>query len=127
LGNRLGKGRPKGRRNNATLFQEALEKDGLAIIRKIKLLALKADRMAMKLCMERLIPISKTPNSRFRLPGVETAAGLALAIAAVTRAVSRGRLSAKEGEAVAKIIESQRRILEAEEFDARLRALEGSK
>jgi hypothetical protein len=55
---------------------------------------------------------------------VETAANLIEAISAVMRAVAGGRLSAQDGESVARIIESQRRTLETEEFDARLRVLE---
>ena len=81
----------------------------------------------MKLCMERLIPVTKTPNSRFRLPPIETASDLTEAISALTQAVARGRLSAKEGESVAKIIESQRRTLETEEFDARLKVVEDAR
>jgi len=123
-GNTAGKGRPQGSSNKKTVFQEALEKDGEKIIQKIKLRALKADPMAMRLCMERLIPVAKEPNHRFWLPSVETPANLAEAISAVTEAVAEGELSAQEGEAVARIIESQRRNIEVGEFDLRLKALE---
>jgi hypothetical protein len=123
-GNRMGKGRPHESRNRTTLFREALESGGEAIIRQIKRQALKSDPTAMRLCMERLLPVAKTPISRFRLPPVETAANLIEAISAVMRAVAGGRLSAQDGESVARIIESQRRTLETEEFDARLRVLE---
>ena len=97
-GNSMGKGRPMGRRNKYTMFRDALEEDGLEIIAQVKSLALKSDPVALKLCMERLLPLSKIPNSRFRLPAVETAAGLTQAIAGVTKAVALGRLSAGEGE-----------------------------
>jgi hypothetical protein len=124
-GNKLGKGRPLGSCNKKTIFQEALETDGVKIIQKIKLQALKANPVAMRLCMERLVPLAKEPNSRFRLPAVETAADLTEAISAVTEAVAEGELSAQEGESVARIVDSQRRNIEVEEFDARLKALEG--
>ena len=123
----MGTGRPTGSRNRTTLFREALESGGEAIIRKIKRQALKSDPTAMRLCMERLLPLAKAQNSHFRLPPVETAANLMEAISAVTRAVAGGRLSAHEGESVARIIESQRRMLETETFDARLRVLEGAR
>jgi AcrR family transcriptional regulator len=123
-GNTFGKGRPLGSSNKKTIFQEALEKDGEAIIQKIKQRALKADPVAMRLCMERLVPLAKEPNARFRLPVVERAADLTEGISAVTEAVAEGELSAHEGESVARIVESQRRNIEVEEFDARLRALE---
>ena len=101
-----------------------MEKGGRAIIRKVKQQALKADPTAMRLCVERLVPLAKAPNTRFRLPAVETAANLTEAISAVTVAVAEGEMSAQEGEAVARIVESQRRNIEVEEFDARIRALE---
>ena len=123
-GNKHGKGRRRGSRNRKTLFREALESGGEAIIRQIRRQALKSDPTAMRLCMERLLPVAKTPNSRFRLPPVETAANLMEAISAVTRAVAGGRLSPQDGESVARILESQRRTLETEAFDARLKALE---
>ncbi len=123
-GNTAGKGRPTGSRNKLTIFREALDSGGVEIIELVRSQALKCDPVAMKLCMERLIPVTKTPNSRFQLPSIDTAAELAEAISAVTRAVALGRLSAREGESVAKIIESQRRTLETEEFDARLKVLE---
>lgn len=127
-GNAEGKGRPIGSRNRKTIFQEALEKDGEKIIQKVKQRALRADPVAMRLCMERLVPVAKEPNARFQLPAVETAANLTEAISAVTKAVSEGELSAQEGESVANIVESQRRNIEVREFDARLKVLEeGSK
>ncbi len=123
-GNTAGKGRPPGSCNKKTIFQQELERDGTAIIQKIKQRALRADPTAMRLCMERLVPLAKEPNTRFRLPPVETAANLTEAISAVTEAVAEGELSAQEGESVARIVESQRRNIEVGEFDARLRALE---
>jgi hypothetical protein len=74
--------------------------------------------------MERLVPLAKAPNASFQLPAVETAAGLTEAISAITEAVAEGELSPQEGESVARIVESQRRNIEVEEFDARLRNIE---
>ncbi len=123
-GNTAGKGRPAGSRNRATIFRETLERGGVAIIRTVKRQALKSDPTAMRLCMERLIPVPKAPNTCFQLPPMETAANLTDAVSAVARAVAEGQLSAQEGESVAKIVESQRRMLETEGFDARLKVLE---
>ena len=125
-GNTIGKGRPRGSRNKRTVFQEALESHGLQAISQLKLLAFRPnpDMTALRLYVERLVAIPKPANSQFRLPRVRTAADLPEALSALTQAVSRGRLSAQEGEAVARIIEGQRHTFEAGEFDKRLRALE---
>jgi hypothetical protein len=75
-GNTFGKGRPPGSRNNKTIYQEALESDGVEIINQIKMLALKPkpNRAILLKCLERLVPVCKLPNSQFELPKVETAA-----------------------------------------------------
>jgi hypothetical protein len=123
-GNKLGKGRPTGSRNKRSIFHESLESHGIEIMETCKLQALKKDPTALRLCVERLVPVCKAPNSTFRLPPMQNAADLAKAISAVAQAVARGRLSASEGESVGRLIESQRRTLETETFEARIRALE---
>jgi hypothetical protein len=124
LGNTTGKGRPPGARNKKTIYQKELEEGGVAIIHKIKERALAADPMAMRLCMERLVPLAKAPHARFWMPAVAKAADLGGALSALTEAVSEGELSAQEGEAVAKMVESQRRNFRAGNFEARIKALE---
>jgi hypothetical protein len=123
-GNKLGKGRPPGRLNQATIFQEALEKGGVAIIQTVKSQALKGDATAMRLCMERLVPVAKSRNSRFPAPVAKTAEDLMQSISDLLKVVAEGVLSPQDGESVARIIESQRRMIETEGYDARLRVLE---
>jgi len=123
-GNKMGRGRPYGSRNKRTQFAEAMEENGLAVIKQCQLQALKGDSTALRLCLERLLPACKPSTPRFRLPPVRTAADLAEAIPAILQAVARGQLSAAEGAAITGMLESQRRALEMEEVDNRLRALE---
>jgi hypothetical protein len=126
IGNRAGKGRPVGSRNKKTMFQVALEKDGKKIIENIKAMALKSDPTAMRLCVERLVPVMRPPLKRFMLPPVDTAERLKEALSAVVQAVANGVVSPQEGEAMARIIETQRKNIEVGEFEARLKALESS-
>lgn len=123
-GNTAGKGRLPGSRNKRTVFQIALELDGEKIIELIKEQALKSDPAAMRLCIERLVPVLRPPLRRFFLPPVETAEQLKDAVSAVVHAVAEGMVSAREGESVARIIETQRKNIEVGEFEARLKALE---
>jgi len=120
-GNNFGKGRLSGSRNKRTLLVEALEGDSVKIIRSIARRALKSDPTAMRLCMVRLLPVSRTC---FKLGPVETPAHLAKATSDLIQAVAEGDLSAREGESVARIVESQRRNLELQAFEDRLKALE---
>jgi hypothetical protein len=124
LGNKLGKGRPPGSRNKKSIFQDAMEgKGSIEIIDTAKLQALKKDPSALRLCVERLVPVCKAPNSRFPLPRLRTLADSSKAISAVVRGVAKGHLSAQEGESVARIIESYGRV-EAEGLEQRIQALE---
>ena len=123
-GNKVGRGRRPGSRNRRTLFAEMMEDHGETIIKQCQVQALKGDPTAMKLCIERLVAPCKSSRSRFRLPPLRTVSDLVKALPHIMQEVSRGRLSAQEGEAITSMLESQRRALETEEFDARLKALE---
>jgi hypothetical protein len=56
-GNQMGRGRPRGSRNKRTMFAEAMEGHGETIIKQCQVLALKADPTALRLCMDRLLPV----------------------------------------------------------------------
>ncbi len=123
-GNKMGKGRPPGSRNQRTVFSQMMDSHGEALIKQCQVLALKGDPTALRLCLERLLPPCKPSNNRFLLPAVKTASDVGLALQSVLQAVARGHLSAQEGEAIAAILENQRRAIESEEFVKRLQALE---
>jgi hypothetical protein len=123
--NKMGKGRPPGRRNKKTVFLEQLEGHGIDIINQAKLQALKTppDSMILRSCLERLVPIATVQRSRFYLPSIQLPEDLAKANAAVAQAVARGRLSALEGAELSRILVNQRALFD-EDFDRRLRVLE---
>jgi hypothetical protein len=124
-GNTFGRGRPQGSRNKATIaLQQMLDERGESITRKCSLMAMKGDPTAMRLCMERLIPPRKDQPVKFKLPLVRTAAEVAEAVSVVLQAVSRGQLTPAEGQMIAAILEGRRRVIETEEHEARIRALE---
>ena len=123
-GNQMGRGRPPGSRNRRTLLLKTLEDHGDAIIRQCMVLALKGDRTALRLCMERLVPLCKPSGQRFRLPAVDSVDDLAAAFRSVLQEVARGRLPAQEAAAIADILDTRRRLSETEEYEARLRVLE---
>ena len=125
-GNQMGRGRPRGSQNRQTMFLKALEGHGDAIVKQCMVLAMKGDRTALRLCMERLVPPCKPSGHRFQLPAVNTVADLGAAFHAVLQEVARGRMTAQEGEAIASVLETRRRLTETEEFHARLRVVEQS-
>jgi len=124
VGNKMGRGRRPGSRNKRTLFAAMMEGHGEAIIKQCQILALKGEPTALKLCIERLVAPCKSSSSRFRLPPLRTVSDLVKALPRIMQEVARGRLTAQEGEAIASMLDSQRRALETEEFDARLKVIE---
>jgi hypothetical protein len=61
---------------------------------------------------------------RFQLPALRSAADAAVAMAALTAGVAAGEVTPSEAAELSKIIEAYIRVLEAREFDQRLRAIE---
>jgi hypothetical protein len=123
-GNKLGTGRPPGSRNKKTRFLESLQAHGGAIIDKAKLMALNGDRTALRLCLERLIPLPWPPGTRFRLPKMETPADLMSVLPSVIKQTSEGLLSASEAESIARVVDTHLHTMDRGEFDERIRALE---
>jgi hypothetical protein len=123
-GNQKGRGRPPGSRNKKSLFFEEFQKNGLDAIRMVKLQALKGNQQALDSWLDRLEPRCKPANSRFRLPPIRNAEDLAKVLPALLQAVARGQISAQECETIGRTLESQQRVIQASEYEARIRALE---
>ncbi len=119
------RGKPKGARNHATLAVLALlEGDAEALTRKAVDKALEGDTTALRLCLERLAPPAKSRPVMFDLPTVEKTADVSAALGALVAAVAGGTLTPDEGEAIAGLLERQRRAIETEELERRIAALE---
>jgi hypothetical protein len=126
-GNKFGKGRPEGSKNKATLaLQSLLDDEGEAITRKAVEMAKQGDSAALRLVLERLIPPIRERRLALELPKVETPAGITAAIGAVLEAVGAGKITPGEGQALASLLESNRKALETLELEARIAAIEES-
>jgi hypothetical protein len=87
-------------------------------------MALKENPQAMRLCLERLLPVRSAPPVRFRLPDLDTATGLDQAATQLLQAAARGQLTPAETKEVAAVLEGKRRIVETRELETRIQALE---
>ncbi len=124
-GNKLGKGRPRGSRNKASLAVDALlEGEAEALTRKAIDKALEGDTTALRLCLERLCPPRKDRPIAISLPEVTGAGDTAQAQSAVIRAVAIGEITPTEGQALTAMLEAQRRAVEMEDLERRIAALE---
>jgi hypothetical protein len=121
-------GRPHGSRNKATLALEVLlEGEGEAITRKAVDMALQGEMAAIKLCMDRLVPVRKDAPVPFDMPTMTNTSDSAAAMSGVLQALANGDITPGEASSVAGVIETYRRTLETTEIEDRIAALERSK
>lgn len=108
-------GRPQGARNRSTIAAESLlEGEAERLTRKAVELALPGDTMALRLCLERLVPPRKDRPIQFELPAVANDGDVSKAMGAVLAALAAGEITPSEATVVAGLIEASRRVLALE-------------
>jgi hypothetical protein len=123
-------GRREGSRNRATLaLQSMLENEGERIVRKAIQMALEGDPSALRLVLERLVPVVKDRAVVLDLPKLEKPSDIGAAVRRAAEAMFSGELTPSEAETVSRVLEALRaRLVEQkkdksdEEFDALFRA-----
>ena len=113
-------GKAKGTRNRTTRAIEALlDGEAEALTRKAIELAQDGDTVALRLCLDRLLPVRKD-----RPITIETADDLPKATGAVVAAVAAGELTPSEAAEISKTLDVHVRAIEATELHRRMAALE---
>ena len=107
-------GRPLGSRNAATKAAELLlAGEAEALTRKAIDLALAGDPLSLRLCLERILPLSRDRTVSFRLRPIKEEEDLLQATADILAAVANGDLTPAEANAVSRIVELRLRSIEA--------------
>ena len=120
-------GRRPGCRNRATIAAAALlAGESEALTRKAVELALGGDPMAMRLCVERILPPCRERAVKFELPPIESPADIAAAMKAVTSALADGVITPGEAGRIAAVVDTFIRAIETSDFDRRLQLVEDS-
>ena len=118
-------GRPKGALNKATLASQALlDGEAEVLTRKAVELAKAGNPMALRLCLERLLPPRKDRPINFTLPKIKGAEDLPKALLAILEAVAKGEITPGEGEILTGILGAYRKGLETTDLETRIAALE---
>jgi hypothetical protein len=118
-------GRPKGSRNKATLAAESLlEGESEVLIRTLVEKAKEGDSTALRLCIDRVLPLRRDRAVTFDLPEIKTAADAVIASNAVLGACSAGALSPDEAMKIMSMIEAHVRTLEIVAIEVDLSAVE---
>lgn len=122
-------GRPKGSRNKMTaLCADLLGADGEEIIREVVRRAKKGDGVAMRLCVERLVPVRAARDRAVELgdvPAATVARDIVTAAAAVIQHAAAGDITLSEAREFLALLDVQRRAIETADLVVRLEALEG--
>ncbi len=114
-------GNPAGRRlstrNKTTVAaQELLANAAEALTRKAVDAALTGDPMAMRLCLERILPRERAVKCALPL---KSAADVARAMEAVTAALAGGLITPGEAQAIARVVAPLVPMIETSDFDRR--------
>jgi hypothetical protein len=118
-------GKPRGARHRTTLAVERLldgEAEGLT--RKAIEKASEGDMVALRLCLDRILPVRRDRHIAFRLPTMESAADAKSAVAAIIEAVAKGILTPSEAGELGKLVDSFTKAAEALEIVERITRLE---
>jgi hypothetical protein len=122
-------GNPKGndpgfRWRTTRLAEELLLDQASAITTKLIERAMGGDPIALRLAVERYMPVARDRSLRLKLPPVTTAEEVSKAIAAVAKAMAEGEISPLEAQAATGVLEAQRRGFETLEQERRIAELE---
>jgi hypothetical protein len=120
-----GAGRPRGARHRATMAAEALlDGEAAALTRKAIEKAKEGDSVALRLCLERILPPRKDRPVQIELPKLTSAADATNALALVAAKVAEGEVTPDEGASINGVIGGYLKAVEITDIERRLAELE---
>mgnify|MGYP006280576127 CR=1 FL=1 len=118
-------GRPLGARNKRTIaLEKILDGEIEAITRKAVDAAKNGDMAAIRLIMDRVLPVSRSRPIFIDLPPLSDISSVSQAQSAILQAVTVGDLLIEEAEALTSLLEARRRAFEATDLEERIKHLE---
>ncbi|MET0087590.1 MAG: DUF5681 domain-containing protein [Sedimenticola sp.] len=117
-------GRPRGVQDKRRRYRALLDQHAPALIERAVELALEGDTSALKMCIDRILPTLKAQPLTVSIPCLENAETLADKSREVLNALSKGEITNDSALALLKAIETTGKIIETDELEARLQALE---
>ena len=120
-----GAGRPKGALNRTTLAARALlDHEAEQITRRCVEMAKAGDTTALRLGLERLVPVARDEPVRLDLPEVTDATSGVEALQKLIRASAEGRLTPLQASSISGLVAQHLRATELVALEQRLEALE---
>ena len=109
----------------ATLAAEALlDGEAETITKKAIELAKAGDLTAIRLCLERILPVRKCRPLNLNLPKVDGPNDILRAVNAVLAAVATGKITTDEADGLLRTVEAARKAIETEEVHRELDELQ---
>ena len=124
-GNNLGRGRPKGSRNRKSLLaEELLESHAEAVVNQALALAEKGNTQVLRILLGHILSRRReVPLKTGPLP-MSTVAELSQASEKLMNKVTSGQIGLSDAKGIAGLLEQRRHILETEDLEKRVRAIE---
>ncbi|WP_029461246.1 DUF5681 domain-containing protein [Solidesulfovibrio alcoholivorans] len=120
-------GKPRGAKNHATrMVQALLDSRAEEITNKALEVALSGDGPVLRAILDRLCPAKRDAPVALSLPPLKSASDLPSAMTAILESVAAGEVTPSEATALAGLVETHRRALEASELEKRIAALEAN-
>ena len=118
-------GRPHASRNRSSQLVEALlDGKAEALAAKVIERALGGDTLALKLCLERLVPARRERHMVLELPPPATARDITAGFGRIVQALGAGDLTPTETDSLAALLDNARRAIETTELARRIGELE---
>jgi hypothetical protein len=118
-------GRPTGSRNRATLMAEQfLEDESEQLVRQAVSLAKGGNILALRLCLERILPARRERTITVDLSPAQNALDIAANYQELLAAVSDGRITPGEAQSLSEVLDRKARLFETVDTARRLQALE---
>jgi len=117
-------GRPRGIKDRRVQRRELFEAHAEELVTKAIELALNGDGMALRMCLDRIVPPAKEDPIHIDLPPTTDLPGCDAAQAAIMHAVASGELLPSQGEALSALVERRRKAIETSDLLKRIELLE---
>jgi hypothetical protein len=100
------------------------DEQGQLVLQRVIRAAIDGDLRAAELLLSRIWPPRRGRRLSVRLPRADTVAGVSEALSATIDAVASGMLTPDEGQVIASMLETKRKMIETAELETRIAKLE---
>jgi hypothetical protein len=106
------------------LAERLLDGEVEAMVRMVIEKAKQGDMVALRLCLDRILPPRRDRPVHFSIPALNSADDASKVMGAITTAVASGELTPAEAAELSRVIEAYVKALETSEIERRLKILE---